>query len=57
MKRIIFVFGLLVFILSACSIFSPSEETIQAAIQQTQAAAPTATPTAEPTAVPETTEV
>ena len=57
MKRIIFVFGLSVFVLSACSIFSPSEETIQAAIQQTQAAAPTATPTAEPTAVPDPTEV
>ena len=52
MKRILFLFGLLVFVLSACSFFSPSEESIQAAIEQTQAAAPTATPTAEPTVEP-----
>ena len=52
MKRILFLFGLLVFVMSACSIFSPSEEAIQAAIQQTQAAVPSSTPTTEPTAEP-----
>jgi len=52
MKRILLLFGLLLFVISVCSLFSPDDETIQAEIQQTQTAAHSATPTAEPTAAP-----